>query len=108
MYRRDRLIKSVILTPANTNPNTHSNIGRHLGISLSCILFSHLPLLGRTNMAADGFNKPIHSLRLMRFGIKSSSLKHNGENNILLAGAAFYRSKLVFMYVSITKGLDYH
>ena len=36
---------------ANTNPNTHSDIGRHLGISIS---FSHL--LGPTNMDAKGFN----------------------------------------------------
>ena len=41
---------------SNTNPNTHSNIGRHLGISLLCISFSHLPLLDPTNMAADGYN----------------------------------------------------
>ena len=41
---------------SNTNPNTHSNIGRHLGISLLCISLSHLPLLDPTNMAADGYN----------------------------------------------------
>ena len=37
-------------------PNTHSNIVRHFGISLLCVLFSHLTLLGPTNMVADGFN----------------------------------------------------
>ena len=37
-------------------PTILAMIGRHLGISLSCILFSHLPLLGLTNMAADSFN----------------------------------------------------
>ena len=34
---------------SNTNPNTYSNIVRHLGISLSCISFSYLPLLGPIN-----------------------------------------------------------
>ena len=42
----------------HTNPSTRFNVGRHLEISLPCIslTFSHLQLLGPTNMAANGFN----------------------------------------------------
>ena len=41
---------------SNNTPKTHFNIGQNVGISLTCIPFTHLPLLGPTNMAADGFN----------------------------------------------------
>ena len=54
------------MLPVLPGLNTHSNMGRHLEISLSCTSFSQ-PHLGPTNMAADGFNfcDPHTTLRLI-------------------------------------------